>query len=45
MTSQPIEQPSTATSAGFIGDYALQLVGAAIGAALVVTGMVKYFRR
>ena len=36
---------STATSSGFIGDHAMPLVGVVIGAGLVVTGIVKYFRR
>ena len=40
-----VQDWSTATSSGFVGDHALPLAGVAIGAVLVVTGLVKYFRR
>ena len=40
-----VQDWSTATSSGFLGDHAVALAGAAIGAGLVVTGLVKYFRR
>ena len=39
-----VQDWSTATSSGFIGDHAMPLAGAVIGAGLVVTGIVKYFR-
>jgi hypothetical protein len=44
-TVSVVQHWTTATSTGFVGDYTLQLVGAVIGAALVVTGIVKYVRR
>jgi hypothetical protein len=40
-----VQDWSTATTSGFVGDHAMPLVGAVIGAGLVVTGIVKYFRR
>ena len=40
-----VQDWSTATSSGFIDDHAMPLVGVVIGAGLVVTGLVKYFRR
>ena len=40
-----VQDWSTATSSGFIGDHAMPLAGVVIGAGLVVTGLVKYFRR
>jgi hypothetical protein len=39
-----VEDWSSALSSGFLGNYALQLVGAVIGLALVVTGIIRYFR-
>jgi len=40
-----VQDWNTATSSGFIGDHAMPLAGVVIGAGLVVTGLVKYFRR
>lgn len=40
-----VQDWSTATSSGFPGDHAMTLAGVAIGAGLVVFGLVKNFLR
>ena len=40
-----VQDWSMATTSGFVGDHAWQLLGAVVGLVLVVTGIVKFVRR